>query len=283
MSHSSRGSHFHTTGKTLLFLSVLKFQPQEFPLEKQAPSPSRGQRKENSNENLFWTGLCALNRHKMQKESQRLLPTGPHLDLGNFQALSRQRGLGSAALPFSVLAPGGEGIPGHPQDPNEDPCPSHDSFGEEAAGRSFQSPEMQFSTPGKVTSLVRAQGSGRGRRVEEGQPCTQRGPRTASSPPLTLGLASIHLRLLPEKGAGPGPGSAQRGRNRAGDQRGAPGVGREKVQKKRLKRSRALPGNLHSNYPLLREPGPGAAPIHGTHTPNSKVAWMHEGKPPPLS
>lgn len=183
MSHSSGGSHFHTTGKTLLFLSVLKFQPQEFPLEKQASSLARGERKENPKENLFWTGLYALDRHKMQKETQRLLPTGPHLDLGNFQALSSQRGLGSVALPFSILAPGGGGIPGHPQDPNKDPCPSHDGFGEEATGRSFQSPEMQVSTPGKVTSPgvrpgVRGGGDGwrRGSPAHKGAP-GQRAPR----------------------------------------------------------------------------------------------------------
>lgn len=268
-----------------MLLSILKFQPQEFPLEKQAPSPARGEGRDNSKENLFWTRLFALDRHKMQKRTGRFLSTWPHLDLGNWQALSGQRGLGRAALPFSPPAPGGEGMPGRPQGPGlphqQGSLPlTRDGFGEEATGRSFQSPEMQFSTPGKVTSPGARPGVREGGEGGGGAAQRTKGPQDGGLPALDLGSPPPSISACCRgKGLAPGQGRAPQastGRGVVGD------GGRGRLRKKTQALQSAPWKPAFQLPPLLREPGPGAAPIHCTHTPNSKVAWMHEGKPPPF-
>lgn len=148
MSYSSGGFHSHTIGKTLLFLNVLKSQPQEFPLEKQAPSPSPGKIKQNSKENHFWMGLLALDGHT---QCTRVLFEAPSNwaspGSGELPGSVRPSGLRRAARPSSALAAGGEGIPRPPQEPgrtsrngchpSRSPALARGGF-EGATGRSLQ-------------------------------------------------------------------------------------------------------------------------------------------------
>lgn len=127
MSHSSRGFHSHTIGKTLLFLSVLKSQPPGIPSRKEGSlsSPTRhpGRKKKKKNPTKKTTlGRDCLPRMdtKCTKNSLRLPPNGPHLDPGSCRAQSGQGGLMPGSVgrdPLRAFAAGRRGDPRAPPGP----------------------------------------------------------------------------------------------------------------------------------------------------------------------
>lgn len=192
MPHSSGGFHSHTIGKTLLFLSALKSQPQEFPLEKQTPSPlPQKQNKTPKKTTLgqgFWPGMDIKGtRELFEAPSNRASPGSRELwgSVGPGQG-----GLMRAARPSRALAAGGEGIPRRPQDPGPTPGKEcHPSLGGPPLARGgcergvhWQefSGVLKCNSPRTERSPARAHagglGRGRRRRVEERRPCAHKGP-----------------------------------------------------------------------------------------------------------
>lgn len=98
---------------------------------------------------------------------------------------------------------------------------------------------------------------------------------------MTLGLRLHPSPPAAREGGWPGARGRAREPQRGG---GPPGDGTQGEEEKRLRGSRVLPGNLHSSSPrLLREPGPGAGPIHCTPpAPQSKSCREARRTPPPL-
>lgn len=311
MSHSSRGFHSHTIGKTLLFLSVLKSQPPGIPSRKagslsspRPPTPGRGKKKKNPTKKTTLGRDCLprmdtkCTKELFEAPSKRASPGSGELP-GCVGPRWADAGLGRAR-PFQSSRGGAKrGSPGAPRTQNKRP-------GRNAApGRSpappalilrmgplagvFRGPEMQFSTPGKVTSAGARLGVGEGRAGGGGaDPSSQRGPRPAGSPPLTLGL-----RLHPSPPAAREGGWPVAKGELAGLLRGwGPTGGRQgrgkgaRDKKKKKKHSRAAECSEETCVPTPPAPsGAGSrgnsVSLHASRPPKAKVAGMHRGSPLP--
>lgn len=292
MSHSSRGFHSHTIGKTLLFLSVLKSQPPGIPSRKagslsspRPPTPGRGKKKKNPTKKTTLGRDCLprmdtkCTKELFEAPSKRASPGSGELP-GCVGPRWADAGLGRAR-PFQSSRGGAKrGSPGAPRTQNKRP-------GRNAApGRSpappalilrmgplagvFRGPEMQFSTPGKVTSAGARLGVGEGRAGGGGaDPSSQRGPRPAGSPPLTLGLRLHPSPPAAREGGWPVAKGELAGLLRGwGPTGGRQGRGKGARDKKKKKNTRGLqnaPRKPAFQLPrLLREPGPGETRSHCT-------------------
>lgn len=166
----------------------------------------------------------------MFKGTLRLLPTGPHLDPGTCGALLGQRELGERGGTGTTLQCGSRGGAPRPQDPGT-PL-QRGGAPPLVAARSGRGPlaavcrVLKCNSPGLRRSLSPGarpgarEGAAGGGGAASG---AQRGPRTAGSPPLTLGLRLHPSPPRQRKGAGPGPGASSGGRSRAGGRQGAAG------------------------------------------------------------
>ena len=180
---------------------------------------------------------------------------------------------------------GSRGAPrtqGHYPSKGPAPQPPRGNFGEEATGTS-QDTEMRFPRPGAVTSPgARPQAGERAAGGGGAAPRAQRGPRTAGSPPLTLGLRLHPSPPAAREGGWPRARGELCGPQRGGEWgRGTPG---DRTQEKKTQGQQSAPRKPAFQLPrLLREPGPGAGPSHSTPpAPQSKSCTEARRTPPPL-